>query len=185
MLIQPTAGSRPVLKDDGGGRWRIDVVNPKHLISTATTTTAPELLLAAAISRTGTSGTGNVLRSGSLPTNAHFIAELATGDRLSGSYRLNSGTTYAATSASSAFPLLSTKYVASSKLTATIVGIAKDHGTPVTAAAVTGTSPSQSIAITPVAASYWGVAVHRAATITTEERASIVTALAALQGRII
>jgi hypothetical protein len=185
MLVQATVANQPVLKADGGGRWRLDFDGAGDTMQTGTTVvTDIENLLAVAYQASSQASINFLLRTGTATTNAHWIQGQNSGQRCSGNFRFSSGTVYTAVSGIDAFPL-NTPNVASSKLYAATIGIAKDKGTAVTAAAVPQAIAAGRIAVSPVGGTtrICGIAVHRAASISTDERATIITALAALQGR--
>lgn len=183
-LVQATDAICPVLKDDGGGRWRADMSTTATMASAATATVDRQHLigLARELASAGSAILFGVVLNA---TNYHRIQNVSSLDRNAGGLRTTAGGAVASNSPSSQFPL-NTPLVASSRVTDTGVDIQADNGTITEAATVMALGlGSSAITLGPfgVTGKVWGVAVHKAAAISAAERTAIVKALAALQGR--
>lgn len=182
-LTQATNSLCPVLKADGALWYALFDGMDDIIASVTTVTLGIESFLAAAIQRASQSSSAYV-RLGTSALNRHALIGVGTGNRISGTLRVNGGAQYQVNSPGVA--PVATRIVGSTLLTATQIDVTVDHGVPATLAAILDPPPAMSIAIQPLAADrIWGIAVHRAPTVSVADRQLIVNALAELQGRIL
>lgn len=175
----------PVLKDDGGGRWRADYDGLDDVMeSAASATLAVMNLLATAVSR-DTNVLATALVEGIVAANNYHRIRSETSARFIGQKRTATDGVFTASSAVSAFPL-STPLVVSSLLNATAVDMQKDIDAAVSTAGATTTPTTSSPIAEGIIGSvchFWGSAVLSKASISAADRTLVIKALATLQGR--
>lgn len=175
----------PILKDDGGGRWRADYDGLDDVMESAASASISVMnLIATAVSR-DSNVLATALIDGAVATNNYHRIRSETSARFIGQKRTATDGVFTATSAVNTFPL-STPLVVSSLLDATAIDIQKDIDAAVSTAGATTTTTSSAPIIEGIigpVCHFWGSAVLSKASISAADRALVIKALAALQGR--